>query len=154
MNYDLTTKIGRRKFTRYANHLLKKHRTNVTLEDESAKTIRQNRYLHVLCRILANDIGVSEEYAKDMYFKRLANRDIFLRVSKDPLTGKMQEYTRSICDLTIDEIRIAIQNFVIWAAEHKYELPVAIVKDDKTIEFTTPKSQQAFHQAETTLQKR
>ena len=41
------------------------------------KTLEQNGYLHVLCRIMAMETHVSERYAKYVYFKQLANPEIF-----------------------------------------------------------------------------
>ena len=148
MNYDLTDKEQRKKFIRYANSLLKHKRTLVSLEDRSSRTLSQNCYLHVLCRILAQDIGVTEAYAKQVYFKELANPDIFLTVSKDPLSGQMVKITRSSSDLSIQEMSRAISNFIIWAGENGYVLPEAEVKEDGTMEFKTPEDKDAFHQAE------
>lgn len=148
MNYDLTDKEQRKKFIRYANSLLKHQRTLVSLEDRSSRTLSQNCYLHVLCRILAQDIGVTEAYAKQVYFKELANPDIFLTVSKDPLSGQMVKITRSSSDLSIQEMSRAISNFIIWAGENGYVLPEAEVKEDGTMEFKTPEDKDAFHQAE------
>ena len=148
MNYDLTSKEQRKRFIKYANSLLKNQRTLVSLEDKSNRTLSQNCYLHVLCRILAQDIGVTEPYAKQVYFKELANPDIFLTVSKDPLSGQMVKVTRSSSDLTIQEMSRAINNFIIWAGEQGYVLPEAELKEDGTMEFKSKEDQDAFHWAE------
>ena len=148
MNYDLTDKEQRRKFVRYANSLLKHQRTLVSLEDKSNRTLSQNCYLHVLCRILAQDTGTSEYYAKQVYFKELANPDIFLKVTKDPVTGQMMKITRSSADLTIQEMSRALNNFIRWASENGYILPEADLQSDGTMEFRSVEDQDAFHQAE------
>jgi hypothetical protein len=148
MNYDLTDKQQRLKFIRRCNFLLKNQRTNVVLTDESNRTLNQNRYIHVLCRVLAQDIGVSEQYAKQVYFKELANKDIFITTTKDPLSGKFIKIIRSTCDLSINEMRQAIETFRIWAAENGYDLPEATLNDDGTMTFETEEARQAFHQAE------
>ena len=148
MNYDLTTKENRLRFIRRCNSLLKNQRTNVVLIDESNRTLNQNKYIHVLCRILAADIGVTERYAKQVYFKEQANPDIFVTVTKDPLTGEMMKIIRSTCDLTISEMRRAIDGFRIWAAENGYDLPEATLNDDGTMTFTNQQENAAFHQAE------
>ena len=120
----------------------------VSLEDKSNRTLSQNCYLHVLCRILAQDIGVTEQYAKQVYFKELANPDVFVTVSKDPLSGQMVKVTRSTVDLTIQEMRKAISNFIAWAADNGYELPEATINDDGTMEFVSDDDKNAYHQAE------
>lgn len=147
MNYDLRNKQSRIKFIRRANSLLKSQRTNVKLIDESNRTLNQNRYIHVLCRILALETGQTTEYAKQVYFKELANPTIFLTATKDPLTGKMITYTRSTCNLSIPDMRKAISGFHHWAADNGYYLPNATLADDGTVTFTSDKDKQAFEQA-------
>ena len=144
MNYDLAQKDDRKRFVRYANSLLRNKRTNVCLLDESGRTLNQNSYIHVLCRILAMDIGVTESYAKQVYFKEIANRDIFITSTKDPLTGKFVTTTRSTCDLTIPEMRRAITQFRNWAAENGYYLPEANINDDGSMVFASDKDKDAF----------
>jgi len=148
MNYDLTNKEQRKKFVKYANSLLKHQRTLVSLEDKSNRTLSQNCYLHVLCRILARETGVTEYYAKQVYFKELANQNLFVHVTKDSLTNKVVRTIRSSADLTIQEMARAITNFRNWAAEQGYYLPEANLNDDGTVEFASDEDKIAFHQAE------
>ena len=148
MNYDLSIKEERKRFIQRANMLLKKSRNNVCLKDESSRTLNQNSYIHILCRILASETGVTEAYAKQVYFKEMANSDIFITVTKDTLTGKMVKLVRSTCDLTIPEMRKAITNFRIWAQENGYSLPEAIINDDGSMTFASEEDKAAFHQAQ------
>ena len=147
MNYDLSIKEERKKFLRRANALLKNQQTNVSLVDESKRTLNQNSYIHVLCRILAAETGTTESYAKQVYFKELANPEVFVRVTKDPLTNKMVKTTRSTCDLTVPEMARAITAFIHWAAEQGYDLPEASLNDDGTLSFVSQQASDAFHQA-------
>ena len=148
MNYDLSIKEDRKRFVKRANSLLKNQRTNVVLQDESNRTLNQNRYIHVLCRIIAEDTGTTERYAKQVYFKELANPDIFVRVTKDTLTNTMVKTIRSSCDLTISEMARAITNFHRWAAELGYVLPEASMDSDGNMSFASENDKKAFHQAE------
>lgn len=148
MNYDLSVKEDRRKFILRANNLLKNKRNNVCLQDESSRTLNQNSYVHVLCRIMASDTGVTEEYAKQIYFKRFANSDLFVRTTKDSIANKMIVTYRSCTELTIAEMRKAIDNFLRWAANNGYYLPEATLSDDGSIDFKTEKDRNAFHQAQ------
>ena len=148
MNYDLSVKEDRKRFVKRCNSLLKNQRNNVSVVDESNRTLNQNSYIHVLCRILAQDIGVSEQSAKQVYFKELASPDIFITCTKDPLTNTFMKITRSTCDLTIPEMRRAITNFRMWAADNGYNLPEAVIADDGTMSFASEQDKQAFHQAE------
>jgi len=148
MNYDLTNKEDRKRFVTRCNSLLKHQRTLVSLEDKSNRTLSQNCYIHVLCRIMASETGTSEYYAKQVYFKEISNPDLFVRVTKDPLTGTMVKTIRSSAELTIQEMAKAITNFRSWAGEQGYYLPEANLNDDGTMEFASDKDKEAFHQAE------
>lgn len=149
MNYDLrnSNKESRKRFVKYANFLLRSQKSNVCLIDESHRTLNQNSYLHVLCRILAADTGVTESYAKEVYFKMLANKDIFVTVTKDPITGNMVKMTKSTTDLTVPEMRRALTNFRNWAAENGYYLPNANMADDGSLSFSEQADKDAFDQA-------
>lgn len=147
MNYDLTNKEERKCFICRANSLLKNQKTNVSLTDESNRTLNQNSYIHILCRILATQTGVTEAYAKQVYFKELAGGNIFKTITKDTITGKMVQYYKSTRDLTIPEMRKAITQFRNWAQENGYYLPEAKIADDGTLSFASDKDKEAFHQA-------
>ena len=148
MNYDLTLKEERRKFVKRCNALLAKQRDNVSLVDESKRTPNQNCYLHVLCRILAQYTGESEYYAKQVYFKQLANPELFITVNKDELTGQMIKRIRSSTELTIQEMSKAIQNFFIWAIDvANCQLPEATFDEQGNAVFSSDEAKQAFHQA-------
>lgn len=149
MNYDLrrTNPRDRKRFVNYANSLLRNERPNVSLLDESKRTPNQNSYMHVLCRILAVETGVSEDYAKQVYFKNFANKAIFHTVSKDPITGTMTPFIRHSSELTVPEMRKAIDNFLRWAADNGYNLPEASIKDDGSVEFSSDKDKEAYNQA-------
>ncbi len=147
MNYDLRIKEERKLFIKRANQLLKSERTNVVLCDESNKTVKQNSYIHVLCRILATETGVTEAYAKQVYFKELANPSIFVTVTTDNISGKVIKYYKSIKDLTLQETRKAISSFILWAEENGYHLPKATVQMDGSLSFNSAQDEQAYHQA-------
>lgn len=148
MNYDLSRKEDRGRFVKRANQLLRNQRTNVALIDESNRTLNQNSYIHVLCRILADDTGTTEQYAKQVYFKEIANPEIFEHVTKDPLTGRVVKITRSSRDLTIPEMAKAITTFIRWAAGEGYVLPEANLNEDGSLTFASEADKEAFHQAQ------
>lgn len=148
MNYDLTNKESRKKFVRYANSLLKNQRASVKLRDETGRTKEQNKYIHVLFRIFGQEFGETEEYVKQVYFKEFANREIFCKTTKDSITGQLVTLKRSTCDLSIPEMRRAIENFRNWSAEQGCYLPEANIKDDGSLEFASEEDEKAYHQAE------
>lgn len=119
--------------------------TNLT--DESERSLKQNGYLHVLIRILAIETGVEEEYAKTVYFKAFANKDLFERVVKDPITGESRTIYRSSRDLSVEDMAKAINKFRKWSEEQGYYLPEAHVEDDGTVVFASDFDREAFEQA-------
>lgn len=147
MNYNLSDKEDRGRFVKRANKLLENKRSNVCLVDESNRTVNQNSYIHVLCRILAADTGQTTEYAKQVYFKELANPGIFVSITKDPITNQMVKYTRSTTTLSITEMRKAIENFRHWASDNGYYLPDATVQDDGSVVFSSTTDKDAYNQA-------
>lgn len=147
MNYDLRNKIDRKRFVSYANSLLKKQRARIVLTDESDRTLNQNSYLHVLCRILAIETGVKEAYSKEVYFKRLANPDLFVSEVENPITGEKTQYLRSTSELTVEEMSRAISNFRMWSEENGYYLPDATYEDGVMI-FASEEDKEAFFRGE------
>ena len=97
---------------------------------------------------MAEGTGMTEDYAKQVYFKELANPELFVRITKDPLTSKMVKTIRSTCDLTIPEMAKAITRFIKWAAEQGYVLPEAEIHEDGTMALASYQDETAFHQAQ------
>ena len=148
MNYDLRDKNDRKRFLRYANALLKNQRRNVRLIDESGRTLNQNSYLHVLCRIMAMETGVTERYAKDVYFKGMSNPDIFISEREDPITGNKTAYLKSTTELSVNEMSRAINNFRHWAEDNGYYLPEADIDNAGNVTFSSQDDKEAFEKAQ------
>lgn len=148
MIYDLTNPLHRKQFVKRANKMLQSKCTNAVLVDESKRTLNQNAYLHVLIRIMALSTGVKEAYAKEVYFKRMANENLFLGNTTDPVTGSETFYLKSSSDLTVEEMSRAINNFRRWAEELGYYLPDASPDEQNNMQFATPEDEKAFKQAE------
>lgn len=150
MTYDLANPLHREQFKRYVNKLFT-GKKKVELIDKSVRTLLQNSYLHVLCRIMAVETGVTEKYAKEEYFKHQANPDIFVKEMEDPLTGEVKEILGDSSDLSVKEMAIAIDKFRMWAAQQGVYLPEAHLKgeteDDEHMEFASDVDKQAFEQA-------
>jgi len=151
MNYDFTNAQDRKRFVKRANALLKSKRNNVCLVDESNRTPNQNSYLHVLIRIVADYTGETEYYAKQVYFKQLANPGIFCTVTKDTTIGKVMKLIRSTAELDITEMRRAIEGFHVWVRDTfdgRLILPEATLADDGSVVFKSQNDALAYHQAQ------
>ena len=148
MIYDLTNPLHRKQFVKRANKMLERHCTNAVLVDESKRTYNQNSYIHVLIRLMALNTCVKESYAKNVYFKQLANPDLFIEENEDPVAGNKIMSLRSSSELTIEEMSRAINNFRHWAEDNGYYLPEASFDEDERAVFKSAADEQAFKQAE------
>jgi hypothetical protein len=94
----------------------------VELTEKSARTTSQNRYLHLLIGVVAMEVGVTLDYAKQEYFKRLTNKGLFCLEVEDKFCGKV-ERLRSSADLTKEEMSVAIDRFKQWGREQGMYMP-------------------------------
>ena len=121
MMYNLSNPLDRERFAAKANALLQKGSV-VELTEKTNRSRNQNSYLHLVIGVIAMDVGVTLEYAKREYFKKLVNKDLFIRKEHDRFSGEI-EVIRSSADLTIEEMRIAIDRLKRWGAENGFYLP-------------------------------
>lgn len=124
MVYDLNTGIDRERFKRRVNALYKRRAVVECSEHKPKRSSPQNRYLHVILGEFAMQTGNTMDYVKVEYFKRLCNRELFVRTKYDGLAKKEVEILRSSKDLDTGEMTTAIERFRNWAAaEAGIELP-------------------------------
>lgn len=121
MIYNLELPLDRERFATRANTLLQKNCV-IELTEKTFRSGNQNRYLHLLIGVVAMDVGVTIDYAKREYFKKLVNQDIFIRKVKDKFCGE-GENIRSSSELSVEEMTIAIDRFKRWGAENGYYFP-------------------------------
>ncbi|HCZ20620.1 MAG TPA: hypothetical protein DHU85_03745 [Porphyromonadaceae bacterium] len=115
MKYNLSKSIDRERFKRRCNELFEK-RSFVELKDKTSRTLRQNNYLHLIIGYLASEVGVPLEYAKNEYYKKAANGELFIRTMTDPVTGAQTLTLCSSAALTAEEMRISIDRFREWSS--------------------------------------
>lgn len=114
MIYDLSKPLDRQKFKVRVNHLFAQGK-QVELTEKTFRSLRQNSYLHCLLGILAIDQGLTIDYVKEFYYKRLVNPDIFVITKEDKMIGKI-EVLRSSKDLTKEEMSKSIDKLRNWAS--------------------------------------
>jgi hypothetical protein len=115
MLYDLKDPLDRERFKRRCNALFKKQGI-VDLSEKVKRSSQSNRYLHLLLGYLALETGNSLDYAKEVFYKRTANKEIFVREKEDDLIGKT-EYLRSSADLTQEEFSVSIDRLRDWSSQ-------------------------------------
>ena len=102
----------------------RRDRPVVDITEKSTRSPSQNRYLHLLIGVVAMETGVSVGYAKEHYFKRLVNRDIFCVEIDDRYFGTIV-ILRSSAELTKEEATLSIDRFKQWGREQGWYMPDA-----------------------------
>ena len=121
MIYDLSKEIDKERLATRVKALTAKGAI-VEFTEKAVRSNSQNRYLHALLGALAIDTGETLEYVKEMYFKRLANRELFISTRVDKYCGTVEE-VRSSADLSVEEMSVAIDRLKRWAAQEGFYLP-------------------------------
>lgn len=115
MLYDLKNPLDRDRFKRRCNALFLKQGM-VLLEEKTQRSSQQNRYLHLLLGYLAMETGNTLDYVKEVFYKRAANKELFVREKEDEILGKV-EYLRSSADLSKEEMTLSIDRFRDWSSQ-------------------------------------
>lgn len=115
MLYDLKNPLDRDRFKRRCNALFIKQGM-VELAEKTQRSSQQNRYLHLLLGYLAMKTGNALDYVKEIFYKRAANKELFVREKEDEILGKV-EYLRSSADLSKEEMTLSIDRFRDWSSQ-------------------------------------
>lgn len=130
MMYDLSNPLQREQFKLRVNKLYGLKSIVDLTEKRPTRSLPQNAYLHLILGYFATQTGVSLEWAKREYFKKLCNPQIFIADTTDPVTGKAVRFLRSSAELNTEEMTMAIERFRNWsAAEADIYLPDANEKE-------------------------
>jgi hypothetical protein len=111
----LKNPLDRERFKRRCNALFQKQGI-VELSERVKRSSQSNRYLHLIIGYLAMETGNTLEYAKEVFYKRTANRELFVREKEDEFLGKT-EYLRSSAELTQEEFSLSIDRFRDWSSQ-------------------------------------
>lgn len=116
MKYDVSNPLHREQARKRLEALLSKEHGIIELSEvKPQRSIKQNKYLHLLLGFFASEYGETIEYVKEQYFKLAANRSIFVRERDDKLAGRVS-YLRSTRDLDKGEMQMAIERFRNWSS--------------------------------------
>ena len=115
MLYDLRNPLDRERFKRRCNALYSKQGI-VDLSEKTQRSSNQNRYIHLLIGYLAIETGNSLDYVKEIFYKRAANKELYVREKEDDILGKV-EYLRSSADLSKEEMTLSIDRFRNWSSK-------------------------------------
>lgn len=115
MIYDLSTPLGIENFKARSDYLIRKGGVVELTEKSKNRTIRQNKYLHLILAYFATQTGNTTEWVKQKYFKIHVNPQIFIRTRNDNFVGNIK-YLRSTSELDTAEMTTAIERFRNWSS--------------------------------------
>lgn len=108
--YNLKNPYDVEKFKEKANQMVRE-KAYVELKNKlTQRTLAQNSYLHVLLGYFGSEFGMTLEQVKYDIFKKICNKDIFIRRRKNK-RGFEVEYVRSTTELDKGEMTTAIERF-------------------------------------------
>lgn len=116
MIYNLAVDFDRERFKKRVNALFAK-KVMVELQDISKRTYKQNSYLHLIISYFASQIGEKADVVKQVIYKQIVNKDMFVRFRDDI------PYLRSVKDLTSDEMSMSITRFKSYCSENGVYIP-------------------------------
>ena len=88
----------------------------VEVVETKAKTLQQLKYLHTILAYFGLQTGNTMDEVKTCYFKRIVNKDLFVRKKHDDILGTDREYLISTANITKEELYEAIERFRNWAS--------------------------------------
>lgn len=107
----------------------------------STRTIKQNKYLHLILKWFALEYGENLDYVKQVIFKKLINKEYFVKEIFSKKTGEVIEITKSTSELNTKELTECIERFRDFSSK---ELGVYL---------PTPNEQEKLNQIENQLEK-
>lgn len=116
MFFDLSNELQAENFKKRCNALYKKRCVVDLTEKKPQRTIRQNSYLHAALGYFGLQFGYTIEEVKNWYFKETCNKEMFVKIIHDSITGEERKVLKSSSDLDTEQMTIAIERFRNWAA--------------------------------------
>ncbi len=117
MIYDPTLEFYRQKAKVRLQYFFDKGLRFELTEKRFNRTIKQNKYLHLILGWYAWEYGETREYIKQEVFKKVVNPEIFKTEYINKKTGEIREDWRSSADLDTKEMTTAIDRFRDYASK-------------------------------------
>lgn len=115
MLYNLQNPLDAQNARVRLEHLISNKKVIELTEKKPKRTLSQNAYLHLLLGYFASQTGLTLEWVKQQYYKKLCNPDIFIGEKDDLFLGRVK-YVRSSADLRTDEMNLSIERFRNWSS--------------------------------------
>lgn len=115
MIYDTSNPLDKANFMLRAKKLAESGKIVELAEKKPKRSLSQNAYCHLAISYFASQYGCTLDWAKEQYFKKLVNPDLFIREKEDKFLGKVK-YLRSSADLDVTEMSLAIDRWRNWCS--------------------------------------
>ncbi|MBS9774729.1 MAG: hypothetical protein KGV59_06195 [Tenacibaculum sp.] len=117
MIYDPTLEFYREKAKVRLKYFFDKGLKFELKEKRFNRTLKQNKYLHLILGWFAWEYGETMEYIKQEVFKKVVNAEIFKSEYVNKKTGEIRDSWRSTAELDSKEMTIAIDRFRDYASK-------------------------------------
>lgn len=111
MLYDSSKPFDREKAITRFDYLISNSKKFELTEKQPIRTLKQNRYLHLILSYFALEYGTPMEYVKVNFFKLQCNKELFVYEYLNRKTGELIEMVRSTADLDSAQMTTAIERF-------------------------------------------
>jgi hypothetical protein len=115
MIFNLANPYELDQYKEYVNALYAKKAVVEVKEKKTNRTLKQNKYLHVLLSYFACEYGCTVEEAKLDFYKRTCNSDLYV-IKKVNRLNRQVETVRSSSSLDTGEMTLSIERFRNWSA--------------------------------------
>ena len=113
--YDTSNPLDKANFMLRAKKLAESGKIVELAEKKPKRSLNQNAYCHLAISYFASQYGCTLDWAKEQYFKKLVNPDLFIREKEDKFLGKVK-YLRSSADLDVTEMSLSIDRWRNWCS--------------------------------------
>lgn len=128
MIFNLNNPFEQDKYLNYTKQLFEQKAIVEVKKKHPNRSLAQNRYFYLLLGWFACETGYSVDEVKIDIFKRLCNKDWFVK-KRTNKRGVEVEYLRSSSELDTDEMSICIDRFRKYSSSQGIYLPSANEKD-------------------------
>ena len=115
MKYNLKNRLDVERFNARCKLLISQECSVELTKMMPNRTKNQNRYLHLILNYFAIETGYSMHETKQVLFKQLVNKDLFVSEFIDKATGEAYVYFKSTTELDTKEMTTSIDRFRNWA---------------------------------------
>lgn len=117
MIFDAKKELDKKRAIERIKYFIQKGKMFELKEKKELRSLRQNRYMHLIFSWYALEYGETAEYVKQEVFKKQVNKDIFLTEYANRQTGEIRTAWKSTKDLDTGQMTTAIDRFRNYASK-------------------------------------